>query len=103
MYQMSSHAPELNPAGDWSLMRRDMANLAASDLPSLVHTVKHKMKKIKYGQGMNEDCIAKACLATEARVITRTLRVEPGEVNKQVLCDLGFGDVGCRLNPAWVV
>jgi transposase len=64
--QMSSYAPDLNPAeGVWSLLKRAMANFAAADLSSLVRIVKRKLKKIQYRPYLIDGCLAKTGLTIE--------------------------------------
>ncbi|MFF8024544.1 transposase [Streptomyces sp. NPDC007896] len=43
VFQLPTHAPDLNPQeGIWSLVKRDIGNLAAADLSQITTAVKHR-------------------------------------------------------------
>ncbi|MFC5785172.1 transposase [Streptomyces aureus] len=49
VFQLPAYAPDLNPQeGIWSLVKRDVGNLAAADLGQITRAVKHRLKKIQY-------------------------------------------------------
>ncbi len=65
-YYLPSYAPDLNPTeGVWSLLKRSVANLAATNLDHLVRVVKRKLKKIQYRPHLLEGCLAETGLALE--------------------------------------
>ncbi|MFJ2953987.1 transposase [Streptomyces sp. NPDC087270] len=48
VFQLPAYAPGLNPTeGIWSLVKRDLGNLAAADLSEITRTVQHRLKKIQ--------------------------------------------------------
>nr|WP_234436306.1 transposase [Streptomyces sp. NRRL S-813] len=58
IFQMPSYAPELNPAeGIWSLLKRHLADFAATDLAHLTRVVKRKLKKIQYRPHLTDGCL----------------------------------------------
>ncbi|SDJ18728.1 transposase [Nonomuraea jiangxiensis] len=64
--QLSTYAPELNPAeGVWSLLRRTLANFAVTDLPGLVRIVKRKLKKIQYRPHLLTGCLTQTGLTLD--------------------------------------
>ncbi len=67
MFQLPTYAPDLNPQeGDWSLVRRDIRNLAAADLSQITRAVKRKPKMLQYRPGVIDGCLAGTGLAIEA-------------------------------------
>ncbi|MER5537683.1 transposase [Streptomyces mirabilis] len=49
VFQLPTHAPDLNPQeGVWSLVKRDIGNLAAADLGQITRAVKRKLKMLQY-------------------------------------------------------
>jgi transposase len=63
VFQLPSYAPDLNPTeGVWSLLKRSVANLAATNLDHLVRVVKRKLKKIQYRPHLLEGCLAETGL-----------------------------------------
>ena len=49
VFQLPTYAPDLNPTeGVWSLVKRDIGNLAAADLGQITRAVKRRLKKIQY-------------------------------------------------------
>jgi hypothetical protein len=67
VYRLPAYAPDLNPEGIWSLLKRAIANFAAADLAGLVRIVKRKLKKIQYRPHLIDGCLAKTGLTIEAR------------------------------------
>ncbi|MFC8262848.1 transposase [Streptomyces sp. NPDC057291] len=49
VFQLPTYAPDLNPQeGVWSLVRRDLGNLAAADLGQITQAVKRRLKMLQY-------------------------------------------------------
>ncbi len=49
VFQLLAYTPDLSPQeGVWSLVKRDIGNLAAADLGQLTRAVKRKLKQIQY-------------------------------------------------------
>ncbi|MFG2368225.1 transposase [Streptomyces mirabilis] len=49
VFQLPAYAPDLNPTeGVWSLVKRDLGNLAAADLSQITRAVKRKLKTLQY-------------------------------------------------------
>lgn len=49
VFQLPTHAPGLNPTeGVWSLVKRDIGNLAAAELGQITRAVKRRLKKLQY-------------------------------------------------------
>ncbi|MEU4040198.1 transposase [Streptomyces collinus] len=58
VFQLPTYAPDLNPTeGIWSLVKRDLGNLAAADLGEITRAVKHRLKKIQYCGDLVEGCL----------------------------------------------
>ncbi|ROR35813.1 DDE superfamily endonuclease [Kitasatospora cineracea] len=58
-FQLPTYAPDLNPQeGIWSLVKRDIGNLAATDLGRLARAVKRKLKMIQYRSHLVDGCLA---------------------------------------------
>jgi hypothetical protein len=53
--------------GIWSLLKRAIANFAATDLNALVRIIKRKLKKIQYRPHLISGCLARTGLTIEAR------------------------------------
>nr|WP_244260241.1 transposase [Kitasatospora cineracea] len=59
VFQLPTYAPDLNPQeGVWSLVKRDIGNLAAADLGQITRAVKHRLKQIQYRPDMVDGCLA---------------------------------------------
>ncbi len=57
-FQLPTYAPDLNPQkGIWSLVKRDLGNLAAADLGQIAWTVKHRLKRIQYRPDLVDGCL----------------------------------------------
>ncbi|MFF4567846.1 transposase [Streptomyces sp. NPDC001435] len=57
--QLPTYAPDLNPTeGVWSLVKRDLGNLAAADLSQITRAVKHRLKQIQYRPEVVDGCLA---------------------------------------------
>ncbi|GHF34994.1 transposase [Streptomyces griseoluteus] len=59
VFQLPTYAPDLNPTeGIWSLVKRDIGNLAAADLGQITRTVKRRLKQIQYRPRVVDGCLA---------------------------------------------
>ncbi|WP_263986537.1 transposase [Streptomyces sp. NK15101] len=57
VFQLPSYAPDLNPReGIWSLVKRDIGNLAAADLGQITRAVKRRLKQIQYRPDLVDGC-----------------------------------------------
>lgn len=58
VFQLPSHSPDLNPQeGIWSLVKRDIGNLAAADLGQIARAVKRRLKQIQYRPELVDGCL----------------------------------------------
>lgn len=59
VFQLPTYAPDLNPTeGVWSLVKRDIGNLAAADLGQVTRAVKRKLKMLQYRPEVIDGCLA---------------------------------------------
>ncbi|MER0478595.1 transposase [Streptomyces sp. Edi2] len=59
VFQLPSYAPDLNPQeGIWSLVKRDIGNLAAADLSQITIAVKRRLKQIQCRPDLVDGCLA---------------------------------------------
>lgn len=59
VFQLPTYAPDLNPQeGMWSMIKRDIGNLAAADLTQITTAVKRRLKKIQYRSDLVDGCLA---------------------------------------------
>lgn len=59
-------APDLNPTeGVWSLVKRDIGNLAAADLGQITRSVKRKLKMLQYRPEAIGGCFTDTNLALD--------------------------------------
>nr|WP_198358235.1 transposase [Streptomyces fildesensis] len=59
VFQLPTYAPDLNPQeGIWSLVKRDIGNLAAANLGQITRAVKRKLKMLPYRPGAIDGCLA---------------------------------------------
>jgi transposase len=66
VFRLPSYAPELNPTeGIWALVKRDLGNLAATDLGGITRAVKHRLKGIRYRPDLVGGCIAATGLSLD--------------------------------------
>lgn len=66
VFQLPTYAPDLNPQeGIWSLVKRDLGNLAAADLGQITRAVKHRLKQIQYRSDFVDSCLAGTGLITD--------------------------------------
>lgn len=64
VFQLPSYSPDLNPQeGIWSLVKRDIGNLAAADLGQITRAVKRKLKMLQYRPEVVNGCLAGTGLA----------------------------------------
>lgn len=63
VFQLPSYAPDLNPQESvWSMVKRDIGNLAAADLGQITRAVKRGPKQIQYRPDVVDGCLAGAGL-----------------------------------------
>ncbi|MER5834991.1 hypothetical protein ABT116_30195 [Streptomyces sp. NPDC002130] len=66
MFQLPNCTPDLNPQeGIWSLVKRDIGNLAAADLGQITRSVKRRLKQIQYRPDLADSCLAGTGLITD--------------------------------------
>ncbi len=59
VFQLPTYVPDLNPQdGVWSLVKRDIGNLAAADLGQITRAVKRKLKMLQYRPEVIDGCLA---------------------------------------------
>ncbi|MFD7731911.1 transposase [Kitasatospora phosalacinea] len=59
VFQLPTYAPDLNPTeGIWSLVKRDIGNLAAADLGQITRAVKRRLERIQYRPDLVDGCLA---------------------------------------------
>ncbi|OMI33072.1 putative transposase [Streptomyces sparsogenes DSM 40356] len=59
VFQLPAYAPDLNPQeGIWSMIKRDIGNLAAAGLTQITTAVKRRLKKIQYRSDLVDGCLA---------------------------------------------
>ncbi|MFB7031783.1 MULTISPECIES: transposase [unclassified Streptomyces] len=58
VFQLPTYTPDLNPQeGIWSLVKRDIGNLAAADLRQITRAVKRRLKQIQYRPDVVDGCL----------------------------------------------
>ncbi|MFC7264685.1 transposase [Streptomyces lutosisoli] len=58
VFQLPTCAPDLNPqVGIWTLVKRDVGNLAAADLGEITRVVKRRLKQIQYRPDLVDGCL----------------------------------------------
>ncbi|WP_405828166.1 transposase [Streptomyces sp. NBC_01176] len=58
VFQLPTYAPDLNPQeGVWSLVKRDIGNLAAAYLGQITRAVKRRLKRIQYRPELVDGCL----------------------------------------------
>ena len=63
---LPTYAPDLNPQeGIWSLVKREIGNLAAGDLTPITRAVKRRLKRIQYRSELIDGCLATTGLTLE--------------------------------------
>ncbi|MFE1963253.1 transposase [Streptomyces sp. NPDC059479] len=64
VFHLPTYAPDLNTQeGIWSLVKREIGNLAAADLTQITRAVKRKLKQIQYRPDVIDGCLAGTSLA----------------------------------------
>lgn len=59
VFQLPTYAPDLNPQECiWSLVKREVGNLAAADRSQVTRAVKRKLKQIQYRPDLVDGCLA---------------------------------------------
>ncbi|MEU4583273.1 transposase [Kitasatospora aureofaciens] len=67
VFQLPTYAPDLNPQeGIWSLVKRDIGNLAAADLGQITSAAKRKLKMLQYRPEVIDGCLTGTGLTLEA-------------------------------------
>ncbi|MGW4277661.1 IS630 family transposase [Streptomyces seoulensis] len=67
VFQLPTYAPDFNPQeGIWSLVKRDIGNLAAADLAQITRAVKRRLKQIQYRPDVVDGCLAGTGLSMAA-------------------------------------
>ncbi|WP_406001040.1 transposase [Streptomyces sp. NBC_00829] len=62
-----TYAPDLNPQeGIWSLVKRNIGNVAAADLSQITRAVKRKLKMLQYRPEVIDGCLAGTGLVLDA-------------------------------------
>ncbi|GAA2359046.1 hypothetical protein GCM10010246_56230 [Streptomyces cuspidosporus] len=83
--QLPSHSPDLNPQeGIWSLVKRDIGNLAAADLSQITRAVKRKLKMLQYRPEVIDGCLAGTGLALEAEYAAGRTAIGPARSESKV-------------------
>ncbi|MEW2426278.1 transposase [Streptomyces nigra] len=66
VFHLPTYAPDLNPQeGTWSLVKREIGNLAAGDLTQITRAVKRQLKRIQYRPELVDACLATTGLHLE--------------------------------------
>lgn len=66
VFQLPAYAPDLNPTeGVWSLVKRDLGNLAAADLSQITRAVRCKLKTLQYRPQVINGCLSGTGLGLE--------------------------------------
>jgi transposase len=69
VFHLPAYAPDLNPQeGIWSLVKRQIGNLAAADLGQITRAVKRRLKRIQYRPELVDGCLVATGLMLEAEV-----------------------------------
>ncbi|MFF7888392.1 transposase [Streptomyces sp. NPDC020794] len=69
VFHLPAYAPDLNPQeGIWSLVKREIGNLAAADLGQITRSVKRRLKRIQYRPELVDGCLAATGLMLETGV-----------------------------------
>ncbi|MEU9439800.1 transposase [Streptomyces sp. NPDC048304] len=69
VFHLPAYAPDLNPQeGIWSLVKREIGNLAAADLGQITRAVKRRLKRLQYRPELVDGCLAATGLMLEAEV-----------------------------------
>lgn len=78
VFQLPTYAPDLNPQeGIWSLVKRDIGNLAAADLGQVTRAVKRKLKMLQYRPEVIDGCLVSGKPDPVGVIIRRYRRSDP--------------------------
>ncbi|GAA3483089.1 hypothetical protein GCM10018966_076210 [Streptomyces yanii] len=68
VFQLPACAPDLHSQeGIWSLVKRDIGNLAAAGLSQITRSVKHRLKQIQYRPELVDSCLTGTGLVMDSR------------------------------------
>ncbi|MFE7277251.1 transposase [Streptomyces sp. NPDC057623] len=68
LFQLPTYAPDLNPQeGIWSLVKRDIGNLAAADLGEVTRALKRRLKQLQYRTETIDGCLVGTGLSLTAQ------------------------------------
>ncbi len=71
VFPWPTHAPDLNPQeGIWSVVKRDIGNLATADPGQSTRAVKRRLKKIQYRPDLVDGCLTGTGLALALMALT---------------------------------
>jgi hypothetical protein len=71
-FQLPAYAPDINPQkGIWSLVKREIGNLAAANLGQITRAVKRRLKQIQYRPDLVDACLAGTGLITDGLPTSR--------------------------------
>lgn len=66
VFQLPTYAPDLNPTeGIWSLVKRDIGNLATANLAEITRAVKHRLKTLQYRPTLVDGCLGATGLSSQ--------------------------------------
>jgi transposase len=66
VFHLPTYAPDLNPQeGIWSLVKREIGNLAAGDLTQITRAVRRRLKRIQYRPELVDGCLATTGMTLE--------------------------------------
>jgi transposase len=67
VFQLPTYAPDLNATeGIWSLVKRDIGNLAAANVREITRAVKRRLKQVQYRPGVIDGCLSAIRLPFDA-------------------------------------
>ncbi|MFB7336065.1 transposase [Streptomyces adustus] len=66
VFQLPTYTPDLNPTeGVWSVVKRDIGNLAAASLADVTRAVKRRLKGLRYRPDVIDGCMSGTGLALD--------------------------------------
>ncbi|MFI9568837.1 transposase [Streptomyces rishiriensis] len=87
VFQLPAYASDLNPTeGIWSLVKRDLGNLAAADLGEITRAVKHRLKKIQYRRDLVDGCLVGTGLSLHGEQASRRAGDQPVSLRERHRC-----------------
>ncbi|MFE5512430.1 transposase [Streptomyces sp. NPDC056529] len=73
VFQLPTCTPDLNPTESiWSLVKRDMGNLAATDLVQITRAVKRRLQMLQYRPQVLDGCFAETGLRFDEAPLAAT-------------------------------